>query len=76
MNDDIILTGYTKPVIKNCVTCQKEFLAPLEETDCILPDDTIVYYRDPILECPLCDERQFGFQLNLDFMPELTYFKN
>ena len=40
MNDDIILTG---AVIKNCVTSQKEFLAPLEETDCILPDDTTVY---------------------------------
>ena len=76
MNDDIILTGYTKPVIKNCVTCQKEFHPPLEGTYCILPDDKIVYYQDPIPECPLCDESQFGFQLNLDFMPELSCFKN
>ena len=59
MNDDIILTGYTKSVIKNCVNCRKEFLAPLEETNCILPDDKIVYYQDPILECPFRDERQF-----------------
>ena len=70
MNDDIILTGYTNTVIKIVLTVKRSFLyLYAEETDCILPNDTIVYYQDPNLECPLCDERQFGFQLNLDFMP-------
>lgn len=61
-------TGHTKPEIRQCTSCGKEFLAPIEDSICHLPDGGIVSYPDPILECPLCDQNQFGYYLNKEFM--------
>lgn len=60
--------GYTKPQVQRCVSCGAEFLAPIEDTSCELPDGGIVYYCDPVLKCPNCDENQFGYAWNKEFM--------
>ena len=67
-----IITGYTKPEVQKCVSCSREFLAPVEDSMCVLPCGSIVSYPDPVLECPLCDESGFGEYMNKDFMPELV----
>ena len=54
-----------------CLHCGRDFLAPIPNTDCHLPDGGIVCYRDPVLECPICDDNRFGSSWNMDFMPDL-----
>ena len=68
----LLCIGHTKPEVTNCVRCARQFLAPIEDTICDLPDGSSVAYSEPITLCPLCDDNQFGAFMNKDFMPELA----
>lgn len=68
----VFLSDYTKPVVKQCVECNREFLAPIEGTTYELADGGLMSYSHPVLKCPLCDEKRFGEYLNKDFMADLA----
>ena len=51
-----------------CGRCGLPFLAPPPDTICDLPDGNCVSYCEPVIFCPLCDDNQFGFSWNEDFL--------
>ena len=44
----------------------------MPNTICTLPGGDSVFYRDPQVLCPLCDQNDFGEFMNKDLFPEIS----
>ena len=60
----MILAGKTDAIKQPCEQCGTEFFTFIPDTLCKMPDGTVVFYQDPQMECPNCDEAQFGWKWN------------
>ena len=58
-------------MIKVCVACQRPYRTYVPNTICTLPDRGSVFYKDPQIECPLCDPTGYGEFMNKDLFLEL-----
>lgn len=62
---------HTEPVLNNCTDCGRMFRTYVANSMCHLPDGGVVSYKEPQLQCPLCDEQGYGVFMNQDLFPEL-----
>ena len=58
-------------MIQSCRRCSRPYRTYVPDTICDLPDGGCVYYSDPQLFCPLCDDNRYGEFMNKDLFPEL-----
>lgn len=63
------LTEKTKAVISMC-PCGRQFYNFIPDTLCTMPNGTIVFYQQPQVLCPLCDDYEWGWQYNVSLFPE------
>ena len=50
--------------------CGRQFYNFIPDTLCTMPDGTVVYYQQPQVLCPLCDDYEWGWQFNISLFPE------
>lgn len=65
----VSLTEKTVAVISMC-PCGRQFYSYIPDTLCTMPNGTIVYYQQPQVLCPLCDDYEWGWQFNVSLFPE------
>ena len=60
----------TKAKVSACQGCARDFYTYIPDTDCKMPDGSTLFYQDPQLLCPLCDDQEFGWWFHIDLFPE------
>ena len=65
-----LLTVSTKAKVASCQGCGKNFYTYIPDTNCLMPDGSSLFYQEPQLLCPLCDDHEFGWWYNVDLFPE------
>ena len=64
-----IIIGYTLPVLRNCLECDKLYCTYLPGKDCLLPNGDVECHQEPQLLCPDCD---CGYRLRITYEPRLV----
>ena len=68
----MFLLGYTLPKIVNCLDCNQKFRTYVPNTDCLLPDGNVVFYKEPQTLCPECTGGVF-LSINEDLFPHMVH---
>ncbi len=72
----IVTVTSHKPVIRVCVECHENFIAPVQNKSCEMPDGSLVRRSDYIDKCPICDDNFFGITWNLYYMEGLAMYQS
>ena len=69
-----LFLGYTLPRIIAFLKCGQKFRMYVPNTDCLLPNGNLVYYKDSRDLCPECDNFT-DLDINEDLFPHVVVDK-